>query len=478
MTKLEALLEAERRGILPPDKQNALNLARQRGLVPDVSRETPVAGQISAPEPQLDAPAQYATMGDVGSAYARNLPSDALRVGKETLQAIASPIDTAKTVGKSLIGAAQRLSPPELRGKQDYSEYGEALVGGLKEDYGGLENIKRTIAEKPAQATLDALTLGAVGPAVVGRVAGVAPKLRKPGKAETVENAPATEDLRERGDELFAEVKAADIDLTPERYREFGQDLAATLADEGIDRVLHPKISRNIELILESPTGTLDMKRLMLTRRRLKEAAKGVDPDKADERRLAGLAVDKFDNFINEVTPAGGKFAEANETWRRFRNSELIEETIEKAMTRAAGKEAGLRNEFSKLSRNKKLMKTFNKAERAAIKKVADGSAGLNVLRRIGGLSPGEGQRRNLLTSMGGMYGGAEAFGAPGAVAAPLIGMTAQRMAQAGTLQNANLARAMAAYGGSPSVPPPLRLPRPSALATTLAAYQGGRAGQ
>lgn len=35
--RLEDLLEAERRGLLPPDLQNDLNEARNRGLIPNAS---------------------------------------------------------------------------------------------------------------------------------------------------------------------------------------------------------------------------------------------------------------------------------------------------------------------------------------------------------------------------------------------------------------------------------------------------------
>jgi hypothetical protein len=56
-SQVELLLEAERRGILPPEKQPLLNEARNRGLIPSATLEestigiTPTQRQQVMPQP-------------------------------------------------------------------------------------------------------------------------------------------------------------------------------------------------------------------------------------------------------------------------------------------------------------------------------------------------------------------------------------------------------------------------------------------
>ena len=116
---------------------------------------------------------------------------------------------------------------------------------------------------------------------------------------------------------------------------------------------------------------------------------------------------------------------------------------------RAAGTEAGLRNEFSKLYRNKKLMRGFSAEEKAAIRAVADGTPSRNAARILGGLSLGEGQRRNVLSAL---VGGGLGMGMAGpgggmiGLAAPaVVGAVSQKIAERGTRRAAELARALAA---------------------------------
>ena len=121
--------------------------------------------------------------------------------------------------------------------------------------------------------------------------------------------------------------------------------------------------------------------------------------------------------------------------WLKVIKSELIEETIEKARTRTAGFEAGLRNDFATLYRNKKEMKRFTADEKEAIREVSAGNFSQNVLRRLGSLSPGSGQQRNSLSlgmgaASGAYYGsqlGGPVGGGIGAIAVPALGYGAQK---------------------------------------------------
>lgn len=59
----ELLLEAERRGILPPDKVDLLTEARRRGLVPDAPSAAPAPGQIPGAGPYVAPPVAEVPIG-------------------------------------------------------------------------------------------------------------------------------------------------------------------------------------------------------------------------------------------------------------------------------------------------------------------------------------------------------------------------------------------------------------------------------
>ena len=179
--------------------------------------------------------------------------------------------------------------------------------------------------------------------------------------------------------------------------------------------MLHPKAARVLDLMGRNANAPATLQDLQILRRQFGAAAKSLEPD---ERRLGQIAIDELDDFVeNSAGELGGVLKEGRALWSRMRKSELIESTIEAATTRTAGTEAGLRNEFSKLYRNKKLMRGFNEEERTAIKAVFEGNIGRNTLRILGGLSLGEGQRRNVLSALVGGGVGMAAAGPGGGMA-------------------------------------------------------------
>jgi hypothetical protein len=128
---------------------------------------------------------------------ASNFPKDALRVGKDIASVIGSPLDALHSMSGVLTGAAN-LAFPE--GFPELTYYGHGAVtpttgveearavgGALKEDYGGYENIKRTLADKPAQSLIDIVTLVSGVSAALSKVPGIAGRIGRvaaaPGRA-------------------------------------------------------------------------------------------------------------------------------------------------------------------------------------------------------------------------------------------------------------------------------------------------------
>ena len=102
---------------------------------------------------------------DVPSEIVTNFPSSAAKFGKDIYTAVRHPVETAKGLGRAGLGLAQSVIP----GEQGYEKYPEAILDFMKERYGGLENLKQTIATDPVGFMADFSTLlGGGGAALRG----------------------------------------------------------------------------------------------------------------------------------------------------------------------------------------------------------------------------------------------------------------------------------------------------------------------
>ena len=124
----------------------------------------PTSGVTIAPKggipreatPQQAAQLDYAaaSAGDIGAQALTNIPSSAARFGRDILGVVSDPVGTAKTLGKVGIGTAQKLVP-----EQEYKGHANAVGQFFADHYGGMENLKRTIAEDPVGFLSDAATV-------------------------------------------------------------------------------------------------------------------------------------------------------------------------------------------------------------------------------------------------------------------------------------------------------------------------------
>ncbi len=127
----------------------------------DVKEQTPVE------EPSWGASAKEAIT---------NIPSSAVNFGKDMIQPILHPVDTAESlygVGKGLLQKAGAVSG------DDSVKYADALGQFFKDRYGSIEAAKHTLAHDPVGIAADlstlltgGSTLAARAPGLVGRAAG------------------------------------------------------------------------------------------------------------------------------------------------------------------------------------------------------------------------------------------------------------------------------------------------------------------
>lgn len=121
------------------------------------------AGEIRVPPPL--------TAGEVAKSAVEKFPESLSEAGVDVFKALTHPIETTKAIGEFVIGGLQKATsfegPEIIDGKvmtPPQEQKFNALIDYYSESYGGVENIKRTIATKPAYFLMDsAAILGGSG---------------------------------------------------------------------------------------------------------------------------------------------------------------------------------------------------------------------------------------------------------------------------------------------------------------------------
>ena len=210
----------------------------------------------------------------------KNFVPSAKQFGADILSLVTDPVGTAEGIYNVGVGAAQKLIP----GEQGKERYADAVGEFFADRYGGLEELKNTMATDPVGFLADATTvltggagLAARAPGAVGRIAKVASNAasavdpvslatrgvnqavkgitaargaKVPSNKQFVADAPSTEALHQQGSKLY---KAADASGATFPQKISGCDFAGKLSDrlksEGVDSVLHPKVARIAKLV-------------------------------------------------------------------------------------------------------------------------------------------------------------------------------------------------------------------------------------
>lgn len=217
------------------------------------------------------------------------------------------------------------------------------------------------------------------------------------------QRAPSTQELGVAAKQAYQRAKDAGAVAAPEGYSRMASGLRSSLREQGFNPKLHPKAAAVIEEIEGTGAGKpVALDEIEILRRQALAAERSIE---ADERRVAGLIIDRLDDYADALAsgaePVMGGNApaavaarkEARGLYARSRKAMEIEELQERAKVRAtqfsgSGEENALRTEFRQLALNKKRLGRFNEAEQQAIKEVAFGTLTSNTLRQIGKLAP------------------------------------------------------------------------------------------
>lgn len=352
-----------------------------------------------------------------------------------------------------------------------------ALIGGAQggtmgfmEGEGGLANRANTAAWGGGLGA----ALGGILAPVAGAFGESALQNRANSKAisEMAQGAPSTEALRVAGNAAYQAIDDANVQIKPQAFDSArAKILAALRSGTGYDELpgpgsLTPGTARVMQIMDEAssqmaqdPTSALPFRSLDQMRRQAGAAAGNV-ANKADAR--AGVEViTGLDDFVQRLTPddvAAGDvevlktlIPKARETWSRMTKSQMIDDAIEHGSNYyLSGASSGIRNQFASILKNKKLQRGFTDLEKAAMRRVVNGTMPERIVNLLSG---GLGQ----LATIG---GGAASGGLPGLLAGTALASATRKGADTLAMRNAELVRALVANGGAGALPQISQTPR------------------
>ena len=199
---------------------------------------------------------------------------------------------------------------------------------------------------------------------------------------------------------------------------------------------MHPLVNNALNR-LKTFKGDPSLSRLDILRQVINNAAASLNKN---ERRIALIMRNDFDDFVKNLSPADVKIGDAQKgvaalesargNWSKVAKDDIVTRAIEKAKNRGetvsgSGLENAIRIEFRKIAQKDEIMRRFSKEEQDAIRNVSNGDFTANTLRRIGSFAP-TGMKGMIAsgmgTSVGATIGSYIAGPVGGLVGGPLFG--------------------------------------------------------
>lgn len=348
------------------------------------------------------------------------------------------------TGGSNVVNVAK----PTIAGMAGRGAIEGALMGGSS----GFSGSEDPSLPGRLSAAAQGATVGGVLGGVTGGIAGgqMAAAQRKA--------VPTVQELSDEAGALYQAARASGVTSSPQATTQIADTIEGIARAENVVlpsgkvNQTYPKISGVLNVFEEYKGRPLDVGQMQAIRRNLQDAAKSLDPG---ERRVATIMLGEFDDFAQNVAP---ELAEASNLYWRAKTGELIEEAIDLAENRSSqysqsGMDNALRTQFRQL--NARIIKgqvrgiTPELAEQIA--RVAEGGPIENFARSVGKFSV-----RGPVSAIPSILAGTAGAGAGGPVGAALgAGLVAlpgeigRRVAEKGTIQNAQIAAALARAGGA-----------------------------
>jgi hypothetical protein len=282
------------------------------------------------------------------------------------------------------------------------------------------------------------------------------PKLASAPKNNMV---PQTKELGEMASGLYDEWKKAGVEIKPDAFNRLAYSLRGLAEKELVGSKLHPGSHSALSTIYskrvvapkrdplsggpnakftgvepKQPSKTFSLEEIDNLPRQVKTAGRGHKEELADDRRIAGMAEDRIDEWLETLQPkdiASGDFQAAHSAlqksrpmWARYRKAEMLDEIKERALDKvganytAAGLQTALRQEFKAIRGNPSKMRRFSKQEQQVIKSLTRGASFENALRYLGKFDPlGGGAMQAVVSLAAGHMTAGPALNAAGFVA-------------------------------------------------------------
>jgi hypothetical protein len=325
--------------------------------------------------------------------------------------------------------------------------------------------VAQTLSQEPVRQVAAALPVGATsqyvaeetGSPTLGMAAGIAAGIPFAIGAKGTLQAPTVQELKGQAGQQYKFAEDVGAVFKKNSYNQFANKIELTLAKEGLDKTLQPRVFAALERIKDTKGGNVSLENMEILRRISQAAGSSTD---ASERRLASILVDNLDDFVETAQPtqlakgsseAVKALTDARDLWKRAKKTEIIDDLVSSADLRAeanfsqSGMENALRRKLVNLADNPKALRAFTKEEQNAIKVAAKGGPTQNLLRFIGKLAP------TGIVSGGGSVGLGYLAGGPiGAVGLPIIGGVARKGAEQLGLRNIEQLRNRLATGNAP----------------------------
>jgi hypothetical protein len=385
-----------------------------------------------------------------------------------------------------LLGLLQKVTGPLHQSQTVPGQYVRAIASFAPAAIGGPEGI----ASKIASVVAPAVASETAGQATKGtRYEGVARLLGSLGgggvsgvrfNSVAEKAAPTVAALKSAAHDAYAKAENAGVMVAPDSFAAMVEKTRNDLANEGIDKSLHPNSMAAFNRLQETAdtNNPITLKGMDIQRQIAADAAnKSAAVGDAGDKRLAYTIKNNIDDFVNGLKPnnlvgsqdpqaAIDALNNARGLWAKASKGDIIQKRIDRAATRAgqysqSGEENALRVEFRQLAMNDKAMARFSPAEQAAIKQVAKGDATTNALRLLGKFSP-----HGVVSTALGISTGFAAGGLVGAVALPVTGLIAKALATQKTKAAAQAARDQMTRGGPAQSNPLLTYTNPYPLLT------------
>lgn len=423
---IELLLEAERRGILPPDKAELLAEARKRGLVPALPDAAPEAAPYQNTIAGTAAQAGVGTQS--GIAQGLGFPVDALTgaingVGELTggWGPIENPVGGSKFFDSIMSPINESIPAPQSGQERFARRVGEevgASTAMLPAAY--LAPVARAAPVKTAAVELasaigsgtGAATANEVAPnsataEIVGALLGGLPSGYVAGRAMDMGGASpivraGIEDQKMRAADAYGMVRADQRVIPQTSVDDMAQDLSARMAKERLNPRLQPGSAAIMDAVLQDSADPMRIEDVENLRRLTTQSLPGT-ASPAD-RRLAGIMTDELTKYLDDMDdPVADALREGRDAHRRAMAATSVEDASTRASRAAARTGSGgneinaTRQKLSAIIENPRKARSFTPDELAAMDDIVKGSTGQNLARRLSRFAPSSGGLSSML---------------------------------------------------------------------------------